>query len=211
MLDELPMIYSALVMSYSIIEHRTNKPKYYPWLPLGMILHATITTCLVASPAIAPEYSSPLLQFLCFHFSFAVLQIFLIVETTKMSRKTADPESKRTYARGIGLWVLGIFCWILDYTGCDTIWEGDDGLRKKYLIWTVSIAETFPSFIVNGLSRLGFAATDSISLGVPNPQLHAWWHFSAVRMPGVTRIVIYPPAKISFVISCVALSPLVCI
>lgn len=28
MLDELPMIYSSLIMSYTVIEHENIKPKY---------------------------------------------------------------------------------------------------------------------------------------------------------------------------------------
>jgi hypothetical protein len=64
MLDELPMIYTSLVMAYCVIQHDHIEPKYIPALPIALTVHGIITTALVASPALAPEYASPLLQFL---------------------------------------------------------------------------------------------------------------------------------------------------
>ncbi len=78
MLDELPMIYSALVMAYIMSEHQTVKPN--PYLPIILTIHGIVSTTFVASPAVAPKYASPLIQFISFHLSFLILQSYLLTK-----------------------------------------------------------------------------------------------------------------------------------
>lgn len=158
MLDELPMIYSALIMSYSLIEHYNIRRKYGRWLPVLLTLHGTLTTVLVAFPAIAPEYSSPLLQFICFQISFALLQGFIIYRNIKMFQAEKDQNIRRLHSLGLVLWCAGIACWLVDYLGCDGIWEGESSLRKRLLYVDLS---------------------DGHRIHMPNPQFHAWWHVCA--------------------------------
>lgn len=176
MLDELPMIYSALIMSYCIIEHENIKPRF-KWLPSVLALHAIITTLLVASPALAPEYSSPMLQFVCFHLSFAALEIFLIGNVIGMYRKERNPEIRSVYQTGLLLWVTGIAFWLIDYLGCELLWEGVDSIRMRYLTWNVPVPDVLSWWLIGG--RLVW--TD-LPIGVPNLQLHSWWHICAVSL-----------------------------
>ncbi|KAI3649098.1 hypothetical protein MP228_006952 [Amoeboaphelidium protococcarum] len=192
MLDELPMIYSALIMTFCVLEHTTPKgQRKYPWLPYILTAHSIMTTALVASPALYPKYSSPLLQFVSFHLSFAALELFLIYTVTKwyfeekkqrqlqvatLQQKSGKDENKKEiqklddmltlHLRGLALWLIGIGCWVADYCGCEYLWEGGQSFRLKYLTWKLSL-----QFI--GLPRR------SLILSVPNPQLHAWWHICA--------------------------------
>jgi dihydroceramidase len=157
MLDELPMIYASLIMAYIVIEQNHKNPKYYPMLPIGLTIHGILTTLLVASPAFFPTYASPLLQFVCFHISFAILETFLLATIITMFTKEESPEMRKLHIIGTWLWFAGIACWVLDYFGCEHIWEGDHGLRKTYLTFTIG----------------------SWTITAPNPQLHAWWHVCA--------------------------------
>ena len=195
MLDELPMIYSSLIMTYSVLEHETVKPKYdhamiyadlglnsldiqrYPYLPWLLTLHGLVATVFVASPAIAPDYASPLMQFISFHISFALLEFFLMYKATMLWMKEKDPRIRSIHRDGVLFWCGGLVCWLLDYLGCEWLWEGEDSVRHWYLSWTVSV----PADLVGWLTGSQVAMTDW-SVTVPNPQLHAWWHVCAVRI-----------------------------
>eukprot|EP00158_Paraphelidium_tribonemae_P008807 Partr_v1_DN28689_c4_g1_i1_m50508 putative alkaline ceramidase len=163
MLDELPMIYSALIMTYIMIEHRNIKPKYSPLLPVALSVHAAVTTMLVASPAFFPQLSSPLLQFVCFHLSFAALQGFLLFKARQVWQEHKDSEARRVFFRGIALWFTGLACWIADYIGCDYLWEGENSFRVQYLTFTTP----------------AFGSLKPFKFTLPNPQLHSWWHICA--------------------------------
>lgn len=163
------MIYASLIMAYCLIEHQNIRPKYR-WLPLGLFLHSLVTTALVASPALAPNYASPLLQFVCFHVSFAASEVFTIIRTIRMYQEEKTPRLKQIYMTGLMLWLGGILCWVLDYVGCEAIWEGDDGFRRRYLVWTV--------YSPDWVHR--WTGYNTLDIGVPNPQFHAWWHVFAV-------------------------------
>jgi dihydroceramidase len=153
MLDELPMIYSALILAYCLIQHPFEKPRYAPWLAIAMVAHAIFTTLLVASPVIWPEYASPLLQFICFHVSFAILELFTLIKVGLMYEKETDKFIRKLYVLGLCLWCGAIGLWFADFHFCDTVWEGPESLRVVYLTY---YGYTFP-----------------------NPQFHAWWHVFA--------------------------------
>jgi len=158
MADELPMIYSSLILAYCVIQQPYKRPRYGPYLPIAMTIHALIATVLVASPALAPQYASPTLQFISFHVSFALLEIFLLVKATQFWLAEKDPQMRRLHLTGSLLWLSGIICWLLDYAGCESLWEGPQSLRERYLVWEVS---------------------SGVRIGLPNPQLHSWWHVCA--------------------------------
>ena len=166
MLDELPMIYSALIMTYIMIEQHNMTPKYSPYLPIALIVHGLLVTALVASPALAPEYASPLLQFAMFHISFAVLETFLLTRAYQLYKKEKrNDEGRRLFERGITLWLTALGCWVLDYFGCDALWEGENGIRKQYLTWNLPID--------------WYHTGQTVTIAVPNPQFHSWWHICA--------------------------------
>lgn len=75
------MIYTALIMTFAMLELPNKKPRF-KWLPLGLTVHAIVTSVLVALPALAPQYSSPYAQFLCFHASFGALEGYLLYKAT---------------------------------------------------------------------------------------------------------------------------------
>ena len=173
MLDELPMIYSSLILAFCIIQQPYKKPRYMPALPIGMALHALVATVLVASPALAPQFASPTLQFFAFHISFALLEFFLLYKATVLWQKEKDPEMRRMHIIGATFWGLGLLCWVLDFAGCETLWEGENSFRVRYLTGKISL----PSYDF-AKGTIGWAL---VTVGVPNPQLHSWWHIFAVR------------------------------
>lgn len=133
MLDELPMLYVAFTFVFIVLERNSQHGKpSYPWLPMGLLAHATFTTALVAS-------TSGSLQFWLFHISFGSAEFYSIGKIC-MQFWYVPLERDTGFLFRIGLRVYGcaIVCWLLDLQFCD------------YL--------------------------ENLPLGIPNPQLHAWWH-----------------------------------
>ena len=163
------MIYTSLLLAYCAIQNEYVKPRFYPMFPIALFIHGVLTTLLVASPVIAPEYASPLLQFICFHVSFGLLEIFLFSQTTRFWYQEKDPRMKRIHEVGVFFWTLGIAFWILDYVGCESLWEGQESWRRMFLSWTIN------------LSDYTWISAESVikTFTVPNPQFHAWWHVCA--------------------------------
>ncbi len=128
------MIYCALIMAYCVIRQPYTKPVKSKVLPVALTAHAIITTLLVASPSIAPQYASPLLQFVCFHVSFAALESYLLYKVSVMYVHETNPRMRRVFHVGLGLWIAGLACWVLDYFGCDALWEGEHGWLAIYLL-----------------------------------------------------------------------------
>lgn len=132
MLDELPMLYLAIVIVYILLEDRPQR-RFGPWFPLALFSHAVLVTYLNA-------FMQGPVQFFLFQVSFATLEFFALGRTYFLQKRSPDTGTKRLFQLGIASYALAIVLWVSDIQFCPTL------------------NETLPS------------------LGVPNPQFHAWWH-----------------------------------
>ena len=69
MLNEVPMLYSAQIMVYTLLEGDTVEPRHGKKLPIALGVHAVVITLLTT-------LTSGRLQFLCFHASFGSMEFF---------------------------------------------------------------------------------------------------------------------------------------
>lgn len=115
LLDELPMLYSALILVYAILENR-RKPRFGPWLWALLLLHAVLVTALTA-------LSRGTLQFYLFHLSFGSLEAFCLVSVFLIDRASSDPVMHRLFRWGMGAYALALVAWITDLTACGTLSE----------------------------------------------------------------------------------------
>lgn len=132
LLDELPMLYLAIVIVYILLEDRPQR-RFGRWFPLALLAHAVLVTYLTA-------FTRGSAQFFLFQVSFASLEFFALGRTYVLQRRSPDPGVKRLFRLGIGAYALAIVLWVSDIQFCPTL------------------NETLPAH------------------GIPNPQLHAWWH-----------------------------------
>jgi dihydroceramidase len=132
MMDELPMLYLASVIAYILLENRPER-RFGVWLPLGLIAYALVATALTAG-------MRGKLQFYMFHASFVTLELFALVSTYLIHRRSTDVRGRRIFRIGMSSYAIAIVSWRSDIAFCS------------------SLNETLPS------------------MGIPNPQLHAWWH-----------------------------------
>lgn len=138
MLDEVPMLWTALTTSYIVLEDGpTSNGKHGRWLPWALALHAAGTSAAVA-------LASGRWQFFLFHLSFGSAQFFSLFRVFRIyQRRKAEGDAAAVglFRSGGTAYVVGLVCWQLDLLCCH---------------W---LSERWPA--VSGL---------------PNPQLHAWWH-----------------------------------
>jgi dihydroceramidase len=132
MMDELPMLYLASVIAYILVENRPER-RFGAWLPLVLAVYALVATVLTAG-------MRGKLQFYLFHASFVTLELFALVGTWLIHRRSKDVRGRRIFRLGMSSYALAIILWRSDIGFCSTL------------------NETLPS------------------MGIPNPQFHAWWH-----------------------------------
>lgn len=132
MLDELPMLYLAIVIVYILLENRPQR-RFGRWFPLALLGHAVLVTYLTA-------FTRGAVQFFLFQVSFASLELYALGRTYFLQRRGPDAGIQRLFRFGIAAYALAIVLWMSDIQFCPTL------------------NQTLPA------------------LGIPNPQLHAWWH-----------------------------------
>jgi dihydroceramidase len=132
LLDELPMLYSALVLVYILLEDRPAR-RFGWWFPAALAAVAVLGTA-------SELFLRGPLQFTLFLVIFTSLEFFGLFRTWVIFRRSREPSVRRLFAAGIALYGLAELCWMADFRGCN--------LLGGYL----------PAH------------------GIPNPQLHAWWH-----------------------------------
>ncbi|MCE9673090.1 ceramidase [Myxococcus stipitatus] len=115
MLDELPMLYLAIVIVYILLEDRPQR-RFGRWFPLALFGHAVLVTYLTA-------FTRGAVQFFLFQVSFASLEFYALGRTYFLQRKSPDASVKRLFRLGIAAYALAIVLWICDIQFCPTLNE----------------------------------------------------------------------------------------
>lgn len=136
MMDEVPMLWSALSMTYILVEDQ-RKSVYGRWFPLALAAHGTFTTLLVA-------LSSGAVQFALFHVSFGTLEVFSLYRVYCLWAKVCDQEGSgavaRLYRRGFGCYGIGIACWATDLLLCETMRSALPANPQLHAWWHVFVS-----------------------------------------------------------------------
>eukprot|EP01012_Entosiphon_sulcatum_P057986 TRINITY_DN818_c0_g1_i2.p1 TRINITY_DN818_c0_g1~~TRINITY_DN818_c0_g1_i2.p1 ORF type:complete len:319 (+),score=46.92 TRINITY_DN818_c0_g1_i2:24-959(+) len=138
LLDELPMVWSAVCMAYASLEDRPTR-RFGKWLPWAMGLYAALVTVVafvVPEKGVWHNVSRGLILS-----AFTPSEIYCIYKAIKFSTLPAARRIRHLFILGLIFWHLGLVCWVADITLC------------KHLY--------------------------TLPLGLPNPQLHAYWHLLA--------------------------------
>lgn len=113
LLDELPMLYLALIMVYILVEDRAE-PRFGRWFPASLALYGGALTALSSSTRGG-------LQFYVFQVSFGSLELFALYRVYRLYRRSTDDGVRRLYRAGMGAYALGILCWFTDLRFCQTM------------------------------------------------------------------------------------------
>jgi hypothetical protein len=110
LLDEIPMMYAALIYLFTSLE--TKREPTYPMLPLfltGFAVCSTLSGVLLGQ------------QPLIFQTLWVALMLVLIYKQTRLFMITEDPEARRMFKIGLGLYAAAGICWLLDTHACPTL------------------------------------------------------------------------------------------
>ncbi|MFP2926941.1 ceramidase [Pyxidicoccus sp. 3LG] len=113
MLDELPMLYLAIVILYILLENRPQR-RFGSWLPLVLLGHAVLVTYLTA-------FTKGQVQFFLFQVSFASLEFYALGRTYFLQRRSPDAKVKRLFRLGIAAYALAIVLWLSDIQFCPVL------------------------------------------------------------------------------------------
>ncbi|KAF9418286.1 Alkaline ceramidase 3 [Podila epigama] len=150
MLDELPMLYSVLVLFFCLVESRFGpQPQWFPKL---LTIHGIVVTALVA-------FTSGSVQFFSFHISFGSLEIATLYLIFKVyqARKRQYPDIKRVFEWGIGLYAFAVAIWMTDLNFCE-----------RSVLSLLGFGHNHDEGHIHGQGEKGFIVKDLY--------LHAWWH-----------------------------------
>jgi dihydroceramidase len=115
MLDELPMLYLALLMVYILMENRPER-RFGLWFPLVLFGYAVLSTWLTA-------FFRGRLQFFLFQTSFASLEFFALARVYLIHRRNQEVKARRVFQVGMGAYALAIVLWMSDTRFCATLNE----------------------------------------------------------------------------------------
>ena len=110
MLDELPMLYTALITVYLLLENRPTT-RFGRWLPAALAAHGALVTYLCA-------FTRGQLQFYLFQASFSTLEVFALYRVYCIYRQSRSPTLRRLFRFGIGSYLLAVLLWFTDLTEC---------------------------------------------------------------------------------------------
>jgi dihydroceramidase len=113
MMDELPMLYTALVMVYILVENRPA-PRFDGWFPALLATHGVLVTCLTA-------LTRGKLQFYLFQGSFASLEVFALYRVYAIYRRSELAPVRRLFRLGMGSYLLAVLLWFIDLEFCPTL------------------------------------------------------------------------------------------
>jgi dihydroceramidase len=111
MMDELPMLYSALIMVFILIENLST-PRFGRWFPALLVAHGMLVTYLSSATQGA-------LQFYLFHLSFGSMEVFALAGVCRIRWGSKSPVVRRLFALGMGSYAIAVAAWFADLKLCD--------------------------------------------------------------------------------------------
>jgi len=136
MADELPMLYTTIVMVYILLENRPQR-RFGAWFPLALASHALLVTALAA-------LTRGDLQFYLFHASFGSMEAFSLYAVYRLQRGHAHGPLRRLYRTGMGAYLVAIGLWFLDLKFCSVLSERLPALGvfnpQLHAVWHVLVS-----------------------------------------------------------------------
>jgi len=110
MLDEVPMLYSVILMVYVLVENQKTK-QLGRWFPALLIGYAVFVTYLCA-------FTRGQWQFFLFQFSFGSLEFWCLYRVTRITQQSKNRSIRRLFGVGMSFYVVAMALWFLDLRFC---------------------------------------------------------------------------------------------
>ncbi len=144
MLDELPMLWLALVMIYSLLEDRPER-RYGVWFPALLVAAGVVVSLLTA-------LSRGPVEFWVFQVSFTSTEFYGLYRVWRIHRRSRDPRVHRLFRSGAAFYSLAVASWFIDMRFCSLVSRTlpASGLFNPQLhaVWHVLVSFGFYTFVV---------------------------------------------------------------
>jgi dihydroceramidase len=144
MADELPMLYSAIIMVYILLENQRER-RFGPWLPLLLGAHAVLVTALTA-------FTRGAVQFYAFHASFGSLETFSLWGVYRLQRAHGSPSARRIFRWGIAAYLVAVLLWFIDLEFCPLLGQTLPSLGlfnpQLHAVWHLLVSAGFYALLV---------------------------------------------------------------
>ena len=111
MLDELPMLYTATLMVYLLLEGNP-KPAHGRWLPLALLAYLSVAT-------FGATVTRGSVQAWFFQVSFTLLEFLGLYLTYRIYRASTAPDQRQAFRIGMALYSAAIVAWYIDFGHCE--------------------------------------------------------------------------------------------
>lgn len=159
MLDELPMLYLAIVMTYVLVENQ-RAPRFGIWFPVALTLHAGLVTYLCA-------FTRGRLQFSLFHVSFGSLELFGLFQMFRLARVSLSADIRLWFRYGMSAYVIAIVCWFADLKICSLV-----SPFRLHAAWHVLVSLGMYFFLTLLVSHRATLRNERAELGSSHELLH---------------------------------------
>ncbi|CAE8718675.1 unnamed protein product, partial [Polarella glacialis] len=116
MLDEVPMLWTVVILLYVLLEQHQPKPRHGLLLPLGLAVYASIASC-------ATSQQGGNAQWFSFHAFFSASEIPALCLIVRFFRGLEESEFalKQLMRRGCAAWLCAVVVWLTDLNFCDAL------------------------------------------------------------------------------------------
>ncbi|OMJ10332.1 putative alkaline ceramidase dcd3A [Smittium culicis] len=150
MFDEIPMLWSAITILYTLSNSRYKLDQL--WFKAALIGVGLLSTFLTA-------FFRGSTQFLLFHISFGSLEIsgFILLYLAKADLHSkfaskCDNISKNLFSNGLKWYGLAVICWLIDTFFCEYINAGPQSIIPIYFqlhaFWHIFVSFGLVNFVV---------------------------------------------------------------
>ena len=113
MLDELPMLWLALTMIYTLLENRPTRRFGY-WFPSLLVLHGILVSLLAA-------LTRGRVEFWVFQLSFGSAEFYGLYRVWRIHARSQNPSVHRLFRWGMGSYLVAIALWSVDTHVCSFV------------------------------------------------------------------------------------------
>ena len=113
MLDELPMLYTVILMAFILLEQQPGR-RFGAWLPRSLVTYAVFVTYLAA-------FTRGRLQFYLFQVSFGSLEFWCLYQVYRLFRASQSSIVRRWFLQGVSLYAGAMILWFSDLRFCDVL------------------------------------------------------------------------------------------
>ena len=144
MLDELPMLWLALVMIYTLLENRPTR-RFGRWFPALLVFHGILVSLLVL-------FTRGRLEFWIFQISFGTTEFYGLYRVWRIHRRSRNPSVHRLFRWGMGFYLVAVALWNVDKYLCSfvSVTLPSWGLFNPQLhaVWHVLVSLGFYSLVL---------------------------------------------------------------